>query len=149
VSGHKLVLLEANGEDDMIVAAAKWSARGKDGPLGGIATTSSSSRPTAVSSFGCTPSTEARRRQAEQGRMTLEAPTCRRAARLLVTLALALGVAPACSVLPVGWTGRQGGLAPWYGPGFYGRRPASGVVYTGTAALTAAHPCRRSAPWCA
>ena len=35
VSGHKLVLLEANGEDDMIVAAAKWSARGKDGPLGG------------------------------------------------------------------------------------------------------------------
>jgi hypothetical protein len=81
--------------------------------------------------------------------MTLEAPTCRRAARLLVTLALALGVAPACSVLPVGWTGRQGGLAPRYGPGFYGRRPASGVVYTGTAALTAAHPCRRSAPWCA
>jgi ketosteroid isomerase-like protein len=38
VSGHKLVLLEANGEDDMIVAAAKWSARGKDGPMGGIAT---------------------------------------------------------------------------------------------------------------
>jgi uncharacterized protein (TIGR02246 family) len=34
VSGHKLVLLEANGEDDMIVAAAKWSARGNDGPLG-------------------------------------------------------------------------------------------------------------------
>jgi rare lipoprotein A len=71
--------------------------------------------------------------------MTLEAPTCRRAARLLVTLSLALGVAPACSVLPVGWTGRQGGLASWYGPGFYGKRTASGTVYTGTA-LTAAHP---------
>jgi hypothetical protein len=81
--------------------------------------------------------------------MTLEAPTCRRAARLLVLLALALGLASACSVLPVGWTGRQGGLASWYGPGFYGKRTASGVVYTGTAALTAAHPCRRSAPWCA
>src|SRR3954468_20045218 len=76
--------------------------------------------------------------------MTLEAPTCRRAARLLVTLALALGLAPACSVLPVGWSGRQGGLASWYGPGFYGKRTASGTVYTGTA-LTAAHP---SLPFC-
>jgi rare lipoprotein A len=46
-------------------------------------------------------------------------------------------------VLPVGWTGRQGGLASWYGPGFYGRRTASGAVYTGTA-LTAAH---RSLPF--
>ena len=71
--------------------------------------------------------------------MTPEAPTCGRAARLLVLLALALGLASACSVLPVGWTGRQGGLASWYGPGFYGRRTASGAVYTGTA-LTAAHP---------
>src|SRR4051794_38341739 len=71
--------------------------------------------------------------------MTLEAPTCRRAARLLVLLALALGLASACSVLPVGWSGRQGGLASWYGPGFYGKRTASGTVYTGTA-LTAAHP---------
>jgi rare lipoprotein A len=46
-------------------------------------------------------------------------------------------------MLPVGWTGRQAGLASWYGPGFYGRRTASGVVYTG-AALTAAH---RSLPF--
>src|SRR3954454_24706347 len=103
--------------------------------------TSSSSRPMAASSSGCTPSTEAKRRQAEQDRMTPEAPARGRAARLLVTLALALalGLAPACSVLPVGWTGRQGGLASWYGPGFYGRRTPSGTVYTGTA-LTAAHP---------
>ena len=71
--------------------------------------------------------------------MTLETPTRGRGARLLVLLALTLGLAPACSVLPVGWTGRQGGLASWYGPGFYGRRTASGAVYTGTA-LTAAHP---------
>jgi rare lipoprotein A len=56
-----------------------------------------------------------------------------------VLLALTLGLVPACTVLPVGWSGRQGGLASWYGPGFYGRRTASGVVYTG-AALTAAHP---------
>src|SRR5215207_11218834 len=71
--------------------------------------------------------------------MTLEAPTCRRAARLLVILALTLSLASACSVLPVGWSGRQGGLASWYGPGFYGKRTASGTVYTGTS-LTAAHP---------
>ena len=71
--------------------------------------------------------------------MMPETPTRSRAARLLVILALALGVVPACSVLPVGWSGRQGGLASWYGPGFYGRRTASGAVYTGTA-LTAAHP---------
>jgi rare lipoprotein A len=72
--------------------------------------------------------------------MTPEVPACGRAAvRLLALLALALGLAPACSVLPVGWSGRQGGLASWYGPGFYGRRTASGTVYTGTA-LTAAHP---------
>jgi ketosteroid isomerase-like protein len=38
VSGHKLVLLEANGDSSTAVAAAKWSAKGKDGPLGGIAT---------------------------------------------------------------------------------------------------------------
>src|SRR3954468_17165877 len=75
--------------------------------------------------------------------MTLGTPTCARAARLLLIMVLALGVAPACSVLPVGWSGRQGGLASWYGPGFYGRRTASGVIYTGTA-LTAAH---RSLPF--
>ena len=38
MSGHKLVLLEANGAGSTVVAAAKWSAKGKDGPLGGIAT---------------------------------------------------------------------------------------------------------------
>ena len=81
--------------------------------------------------------------------MTPETLTRGRAACLLPILVLALGLAPACTVLPVGWSGRQGGLASWYGPGFYGKRTASGVVYTGTAALTAAHPCRRSAPWCA
>jgi rare lipoprotein A (peptidoglycan hydrolase) len=70
--------------------------------------------------------------------MMSETPTRGRAAFLLVLLALALGLAAACSVLPVGWSGHQGGLASWYGPGFYGRRTASGTVYTGTA-LTAAH----------
>ena len=38
VTEHKLEVLEANGDDDLIVAAARWSAKGKDGPLGGIAT---------------------------------------------------------------------------------------------------------------
>jgi uncharacterized protein (TIGR02246 family) len=41
VNGHKLELIEANGDDDgdMAVAAATWSAKGKDGAsLGGIAT---------------------------------------------------------------------------------------------------------------
>jgi rare lipoprotein A len=66
-----------------------------------------------------------------------------RSPRLLVVLALAFGALPACTILPVGWTGRQAGLASWYGPGFYGRRTASGVIYTG-AALTAAH---RSLPF--
>ena len=64
--------------------------------------------------------------------------------RLRAILALAfLGVLPSCAMLPVGWTGRQAGLASWYGPGFHGRRTASGTVYTGTA-LTAAH---RSLPF--
>src|SRR3712207_9501784 len=61
-----------------------------------------------------------------------------------VVLVLVLGVLSACStMLPVGWTGRQAGLASWYGPGLYGRRTASGTVHTG-AALTAAH---RSLPF--
>src|SRR3954466_6796367 len=93
----------------------------------------------AATSSGCTPSTEAGHFSVEQGRVVAKAPARRRAARLLLILVLALGLAPACSVLPVGWTGHQGGLASWYGPGFYGRRTASGAVYTG-AALTAAHP---------
>ena len=39
VTGHKLELIEANGDADMAVAAARWSAKGKDGAsLGGIAT---------------------------------------------------------------------------------------------------------------
>ncbi len=38
VTGHKLELIEANGTPDLVVAAAKWSARGKDGPIGGVAT---------------------------------------------------------------------------------------------------------------
>jgi rare lipoprotein A len=64
--------------------------------------------------------------------------------RRLVGFLLALGVVlSACSVLPVGWTGRQAGLASWYGPGLHGRRTASGTVHTG-AALTAAH---RSLPF--
>ncbi len=61
----------------------------------------------------------------------------------VLALVLALGALPACAVLPVGWTGRQAGLASWYGPGLYGRYTASGRVYTG-AALTAAH---RSLPF--
>ena len=61
----------------------------------------------------------------------------------LVVLVLAIGAFSACSALPVGWTGRQAGLAPWYGPGLHGRRTASGTVHTG-AALTAAH---RSLPF--
>jgi hypothetical protein len=66
-----------------------------------------------------------------------------RAPRLLLVLALVLGTFSACTRLPVGWTGRQAGLASWYGPGFYGRHTASGTVYTG-ARLTAAH---RSLPF--
>jgi rare lipoprotein A len=66
-----------------------------------------------------------------------------RAPRLVLVLALVLSTLSACTVLPVGWTGRQAGLASWYGPGFYGRHTASGTVYTG-ARLTAAH---RSLPF--
>jgi uncharacterized protein (TIGR02246 family) len=44
VSGHKLDLIEARDEGDAVVAAANWSATGKDAdgadqPWGGIATT--------------------------------------------------------------------------------------------------------------
>jgi uncharacterized protein (TIGR02246 family) len=39
VTGHKLELIEANGGGDVAIAAAKWSAKGKDGSsLGGVAT---------------------------------------------------------------------------------------------------------------
>ena len=39
ITGHQLSLLEANGDDNMAVAAAKWSAKSKDGAsIGGIAT---------------------------------------------------------------------------------------------------------------
>jgi uncharacterized protein (TIGR02246 family) len=38
VSGHALELIEVHGEEDLVVAAAKWSAKGKDANLGGIAT---------------------------------------------------------------------------------------------------------------
>ena len=59
--------------------------------------------------------------------------------RRLVVLVLALGVLSACStLLPVGWTGRQAGLASWYGPGFHGRRTASGEIFN-TRDMTAAH----------
>ena len=54
-----------------------------------------------------------------------------RVPRLLLVLALVLSALSACTMLPVGWTGRQAGLASWYGPGFYGRHTASGTVYTG------------------
>jgi rare lipoprotein A len=71
-------------------------------------------------------------------------PGCRAPRCSLVVLVLALGVVlSACSALSVRWTGRQAGLASWYGPGLYGRRTASGTVHTG-AALTAAH---RSLPF--
>jgi hypothetical protein len=76
-----------------------------------------------------------------------ERPVCTRRdvarRRAILALALALGALPACTALPVGWTGRQAGLASWYGPGFHGRRTVSGAVHTGTA-LTAAH---RSLPF--
>jgi rare lipoprotein A len=76
--------------------------------------------------------------------MAREGPIPGRAPRRPVVLVLALGVLSACTaLLPVGWTGRQAGLASWYGPGLYGRRTASGTVHTG-AALTAAH---RSLPF--
>jgi hypothetical protein len=89
---------------------------------------------------------------AEERRTFLAAPapaicpvrTLGRVACWRAILALAfLGVLPSCAMLPVGWTGRQAGLASWYGPGFYGRRTASGAIHTGTA-LTAAH---RSLPF--
>jgi hypothetical protein len=73
-------------------------------------------------------------------RRTLRNVACLRA---VLALAFALGTLPSCAMLPVGWTGRQAGLASWYGPGFYGRRTASGAIHTGTA-LTAAH---RSLPF--
>jgi uncharacterized protein (TIGR02246 family) len=43
VTGHKLELIEVHGNDEMAVAAAKWSAKGKDAngaetSFGGIAT---------------------------------------------------------------------------------------------------------------
>ena len=39
MTGHKIELIQANGNDNMTVAAAKWSAKGKDGSnIGGIAT---------------------------------------------------------------------------------------------------------------
>ncbi|WP_207465658.1 YybH family protein [Paracoccus fontiphilus] len=43
VTGHKLELIEAHGDDDMLVGTAKWSATGKDAsgaeqPWGGVAT---------------------------------------------------------------------------------------------------------------
>ena len=43
MKGHKLELFEADGEGDLIFAAAKWSATGKDAngadtPWGGVAT---------------------------------------------------------------------------------------------------------------
>jgi uncharacterized protein (TIGR02246 family) len=40
VTGHKLELIEVMGDDDeVVVAAAKWSAKGKDGSgVGGVAT---------------------------------------------------------------------------------------------------------------
>jgi uncharacterized protein (TIGR02246 family) len=41
VTGHKLEVIEVVGEDDdeVVVAAAKWSAKGKDGSaVGGVAT---------------------------------------------------------------------------------------------------------------
>jgi rare lipoprotein A len=90
---------------------------------------------------------------AEERRTFLAAPapvacsirTLRRVAcwRAVLALVFVLGALPSCAMLPVGWTGRQAGLASWYGPGFYGRRTASGTVHTGTA-LTAAH---RSLPF--
>jgi len=38
VTGHKLELIEAQGTPDLVVAAAKWSAQSKNGPVGGVAT---------------------------------------------------------------------------------------------------------------
>jgi uncharacterized protein (TIGR02246 family) len=38
VTGHKLELIEANGDEDTVIAAGKWSAKTKDGSIGGIAT---------------------------------------------------------------------------------------------------------------
>lgn len=38
VTGHKLELIEAHGTPDLVLAVAKWSARGKDGLAGGVAT---------------------------------------------------------------------------------------------------------------
>jgi uncharacterized protein (TIGR02246 family) len=38
VSGHQLEMIEANGDADILVAAAKWSAKSKDSAIGGIAT---------------------------------------------------------------------------------------------------------------
>jgi ketosteroid isomerase-like protein len=38
VTEPKLELIEASGTPDLIVAAARWTARSKDNPMGGLAT---------------------------------------------------------------------------------------------------------------
>ena len=38
VTGHKLELAQANATDEIIVAAARWSAKAKGSPVGGFAT---------------------------------------------------------------------------------------------------------------
>ena len=65
----------------------------------------------------------------------------RRLAPLLGLVVAALAVVAALWIGrpgPTVPTARQVGLASWYGPGFYGRRTAGGVVFTG-AGMTAAH----------
>lgn len=58
---------------------------------------------------------------------------------LLVVLCLVVGGLSTWTLLDrFAPTGRHVGVASWYGPGFYGRKTASGAVYTG-AKLTAAH----------
>jgi len=61
-----------------------------------------------------------------------------------IAVVLAAAVAPGCALFrapapPPLENGVQVGVASWYGPGFHGRRTASGELYDQDA-LTAAHP---------
>src|SRR5690349_2492165 len=65
----------------------------------------------------------------------------RRLAPLIGVLVAALAITVALWLSRPGPTvpgPQQVGVASWYGPGFYGRRTAAGVVFTG-AGMTAAH----------
>ena len=61
VTGHKIELIEADGDGDVLFGTAKWSAKGKDAkgadqPWGGVTTNIFENSLTVASSSGRTPS---------------------------------------------------------------------------------------------